>query len=107
MRHPTITFLLLFLLTLPIASRKRIQHLEYIIVGAGPGGLQLGRFLQQTQRNYLILERAPTVGSSFDWYPRHRQLISINNLISLYIITEYSRNISFISIPVESILLYL
>jgi len=84
MRHPAITFLLFFLLTLPIASRKRIQHFEYIIVGAGPGGLQLGRFLQQTQRNYLILERAPTVGSSFDWYPRHRQLISINKKYAVH-----------------------
>lgn len=30
---------------------------DYCIVGAGPSGLQLGSFLQQSQRDYIIFER--------------------------------------------------
>jgi hypothetical protein len=74
----------IFTLVFCVGGRKRVSHHEYIIVGAGPGGLQLGRFLQQTSRDYLILDRSPSVGSSFDWYPRHRQLISINKKYAVH-----------------------
>jgi thioredoxin reductase len=48
------------------------------VIGAGPGGLQMGYFLQRSQRDYIILERADQVGAFFVKYPRHRKLISIN-----------------------------
>jgi cation diffusion facilitator CzcD-associated flavoprotein CzcO len=40
--------------------------------------LQLGFFLEQRGRDYVILERAASAGAFFHTYPRHRQLISIN-----------------------------
>lgn len=51
---------------------------DYLVIGAGPGGLQLGYFLQQAGHDYLILEAGPTPGTFFRTFPRHRQLISIN-----------------------------
>jgi thioredoxin reductase len=55
-----------------------IQHHEYIILGGGPAGIQLGYYFEKSERDYLVLERGDHVGSFFEVYPRHRQLISIN-----------------------------
>ncbi|WP_307848564.1 NAD(P)-binding domain-containing protein [Microbispora oryzae] len=52
--------------------------LDYLVIGAGPAGLQLGHFLQRAGRRYRILEAGPTPGTFFRTFPRHRQLISIN-----------------------------
>jgi len=54
--------------------------MEYLIIGAGPGGLQLAYFLEQTGRDYLVLEAGPTPGTFFRTFPRHRQLISSNKV---------------------------
>lgn len=54
------------------------NHHEYIILGAGPAGVQLGYYFEKTGRDYLILERGERAGAFFDVYPRHRTLISIN-----------------------------
>lgn len=51
---------------------------DYIILGAGPAGLQLGSFLEKASRSYLIIDRGPGAGTFFQQYPRHRKLISIN-----------------------------
>ncbi|XP_072035776.1 FAD-dependent oxidoreductase domain-containing protein 2-like [Amphiura filiformis] len=51
---------------------------DYCIIGAGPGGLQMGYFLERAKRDYVIFERANTSGAFFIRYPRHRKLISIN-----------------------------
>lgn len=53
---------------------------EYLILGAGPAGLQLGYFLEKSRREYLILERWHKPGQFFATYPRHRMLISINKI---------------------------
>uniref|UniRef100_A0A8C9TQG6 FAD-dependent oxidoreductase domain containing 2 n=1 Tax=Scleropages formosus TaxID=113540 RepID=A0A8C9TQG6_SCLFO len=53
---------------------------DYCVLGAGPAGLQMGYFLSQTQRDYIILERNSGPGSFFNVYPRHRKLISINKV---------------------------
>jgi thioredoxin reductase len=53
---------------------------RYIIIGAGPGGLQLGYFLQRAGADYVILERESGPGSFFARYPRHRRLISLNKV---------------------------
>src|SRR5262245_22378395 len=53
---------------------------DYVIIGAGPGGLQLGYFLQQAGRNYVILEAGSTAGTFFREFPRHRKLISVNKV---------------------------
>ena len=52
--------------------------MDYLVIGAGPAGLQLGYFLQQSGRDYLILEAGSTPGTFFRTFPRHRRLISIN-----------------------------
>jgi thioredoxin reductase len=56
------------------------SELDYVIVGAGPAGLQLGYFLEKAGRNYIILDKAPNAGATFQHYPRHRNLISINKV---------------------------
>jgi thioredoxin reductase len=56
------------------------RSFQYLIIGAGPGGLQLSYFLQQAGATYLTLEREATPGSFFRHYPRHRRLISLNKV---------------------------
>lgn len=56
------------------------KNFDYLIIGAGPGGLQLGYFLQKAGRNYVILEANRGPGSFFETYPRHRTLISSNKV---------------------------
>ncbi len=53
-------------------------NIDYLVIGAGPAGLQLGYFLEQAGRNYLILEAGDSPGTFFQTFPRHRRLISIN-----------------------------
>ncbi|MEU0517484.1 NAD(P)-binding domain-containing protein [Streptosporangium sp. NPDC006007] len=57
-----------------------IQEHRYVVVGAGPAGLQIGHFLQERGADYLILERNHTVGGFFTRFPRHRRLISLNKV---------------------------
>ena len=60
------------------------EHFDYIIVGAGPAGLQLGYFLKSAGRSYIILEAGGSPGTSFKRFPRHRKLISINKIHTGY-----------------------
>ncbi|MBO6566615.1 MAG: NAD(P)-binding domain-containing protein [Pseudomonadales bacterium] len=53
---------------------------EVIIVGAGPGGLQLAYFLEQLGIKYKVLERSNICGSFFKKYPAQKRLISINKI---------------------------
>jgi len=59
------------------ATKKNI-----CIVGAGPGGIQLGQYLSTSRskelQDYVIFERAAVAGNFFTRYPVHRGLISIN-----------------------------
>ena len=54
------------------------DYYRYCIVGAGPGGLQLGQYMAHASMDYVILEKARTPGSFYESNPRHRKLISIN-----------------------------
>lgn len=56
----------------------RVEEFEYLVVGAGPAGLQMGFFLQRAGRDYLILEAGDSPGTFFRTLPRNRTLISIN-----------------------------
>jgi cation diffusion facilitator CzcD-associated flavoprotein CzcO len=54
------------------------EVVDYLIIGAGPAGLQLGYFLHRAGRDYVILEAGATPGTFYRDFPRHRQMISIN-----------------------------
>ncbi|MFF9689782.1 NAD(P)-binding domain-containing protein [Streptomyces sp. NPDC014623] len=53
---------------------------DYLIIGAGPAGLQLASLLERDGRDYVVLERGSGPGTFFTRYPRHRQLISTNKV---------------------------
>ena len=53
---------------------------DYLILGGGPAGLQLGYEFEKNNRDYLILESGATAGTFFKTYPRHRKLLSINKV---------------------------
>ncbi|MGC9497286.1 NAD(P)-binding domain-containing protein [Streptomyces sp. WG7] len=53
---------------------------DYLIIGAGPAGLQLAALLERDGRDYVVLERGSGPGTFFTRYPRHRQLISTNKV---------------------------
>jgi thioredoxin reductase len=59
-------------------------NVDYLIIGAGPAGLQLGYYLESVGRNYLILEAGDTPGTFFKMFPRHRKLLSINKIHTGY-----------------------
>ncbi len=54
------------------------NHYANIILGAGPGGLQMGYFFKKLGLDYLILDKASEVGSFFRKFPIGRKLISFN-----------------------------
>jgi thioredoxin reductase len=70
----SILFLLYYVTELGASS----CHHQFCIIGAGPGGLQLGYFFQQAGSDYVIFEKNDTAGSFYLHYPRHRTLISVN-----------------------------
>ena len=53
---------------------------EYLILGAGPAGLQLAYYFERDGIDYQILEGGSKAGAFFDVHPRHRKLISINKV---------------------------
>ena len=56
------------------------SRVRYLIIGAGPAGLQLGYFFERAGLDYQILERADCAGAFFQFFPRHRRLISVNKV---------------------------
>ena len=57
-------------------------HVRYVVVGAGPGGLQIAHYLESSHRDYVVIEKRGIPGSFFESQPRFRQLISINKRYS-------------------------
>lgn len=81
--EPGLVYFLLSFLSFIIGSEQHTNishHYDYCVLGAGPSGLQMGHFLSQARRDYIILERNSGPGSFFHKYPRHRKLISINKI---------------------------
>ncbi|NKE55587.1 NADPH-dependent L-lysine N(6)-monooxygenase [Lentzea sp. PSKA42] len=62
---------------------------EYLVIGAGPAGLQMGRFLHRAGRDYVILEAGPEPAGFFRTFPRHRVLSTDDN--SLFEGVPFSR----------------
>ncbi|MEU7059048.1 NAD(P)-binding domain-containing protein [Streptomyces sp. NPDC046197] len=52
--------------------------LDYLVVGAGPAGLQVAQLLHAGGYDYEVVEESGMPGAFFARYPRHRQLISVN-----------------------------
>lgn len=67
---------------------NRVVECDYLIIGAGPAGLQLGYFLEKAGRDYLILDCGDSPGGFFGRFPRHRTLISINKVYTGFDDTE-------------------
>lgn len=61
-----------------------VMVLDYVVVGAGPAGLQLGALLAGDGRDYVVLERGSGAGTFFTRFPRHRRLISNNKVHTGY-----------------------
>ena len=57
---------------------------DFVIIGAGPSGLQLGYFFQRAGLNHVILEAANRPGNFYGRFPRHRTLISVNKVYTGY-----------------------
>ena len=56
------------------------KYHDYVVIGAGPAGLQLAYYLQRAGRDFAVLEAGPQAGHFFTQYPRHRKLISVNKV---------------------------
>ncbi len=59
-------------------GERTVEHAQYIIVGAGPAGLQMAYLMQRRGHDYLVVEANDTAGSFFATQPRHRTLLSLN-----------------------------
>ena len=57
--------LLLLLCATPTAPLSP-PHSRYCILGAGPGGLQLGHYMHRAGRDYRLFERSAGAGSFFE-----------------------------------------
>ena len=53
---------------------------DYVVIGAGPAGLQTAYSLQQAGLDYLVLEGGEGAGTFYTKFPRHRTLISSNKV---------------------------
>ncbi len=52
----------------------------YLIIGAGPAGVQLSYFLAKAGLKHRVLEKAEAAGTFFRDFPRHGKLLSINKV---------------------------
>ncbi|WP_433893805.1 NAD(P)-binding domain-containing protein [Streptomyces sp. CA-111067] len=55
-------------------------RIDYLVVGAGPAGIQAAYYLDRAGRDYLAVEAGEAPGTFFTRFPRHRKLISINKV---------------------------
>jgi thioredoxin reductase len=64
--------------TVHVPLANHLPAVDYLIIGAGPAGLQLAGELGAAGLDYLVLESGSAPGTFFTRFPRHRTLISIN-----------------------------
>ncbi|SDF56662.1 Pyridine nucleotide-disulphide oxidoreductase [Lentzea fradiae] len=68
-----------FCVVFGVEEAGRCEVVEYLVIGAGPAGLQMARFLHLAERDYVVLERSPGPASFFRTFPRHRVLSTDDN----------------------------
>ena len=66
------------------------KNYKYIIIGAGPAGLQMAYFLNQAKVDYLVIEKSNVAGSFYSKFPIHRNLISINKKYNYFTEEEFN-----------------
>jgi thioredoxin reductase len=71
-------------------GKGEMTYHDYLIVGAGPGGVQMGYFLEQAGRDYLILEGGHAAAMFFSQKPRHRRLNSFNKRFNWFPEPEFN-----------------
>ena len=59
-------------------NEDNVVEIKYIIIGAGPAGMQQAYFLERENRDYIVFEKETKPGSFFTKYPRSRRLNSLN-----------------------------
>ena len=60
------------------------EKYDFIIVGAGPAGVQSAYCLEKMGRKYVLLEAGPGACHFFTKFPRQRRLISINKKFNFF-----------------------
>lgn len=68
---------------MPGCKSDSLYH-EYVILGAGPGGVQLGYYFEIENVDYIVLEKADIAGSFYQTFPRRRKLISFNRVNTIF-----------------------
>ncbi|MCW7536897.1 NAD(P)-binding domain-containing protein [Aquabacterium sp. A7-Y] len=61
-----------------------VERSQYVVIGAGPAGLQMAYHLKQAGRSCIVLEAGQQAGAFFLRHPRHRKLISSNKIHTGY-----------------------
>jgi len=69
---------------------NKTMSTKYLILGAGPAGLQMGYFMEKGNKDYVILEKESAAGSFFKTQPVHRKLLSINKKYNYFEEDEFN-----------------
>lgn len=67
-----------------------MNKIKYLIIGAGPAGLQMAYFLKKANLDYLVVEKNSFAGSFYSKFPIHRSLISINKKYNYFEEEEFN-----------------
>jgi len=59
---PTFIIVASIVLLIGPSSSRGIEYHDYMVIGAGPAGLQMGYFLDRAGRDYVIMERGSVAG---------------------------------------------
>jgi len=68
----------------PSSGPPTIHEHRYVILGAGPGGLQMAYELDRRGADYVVLEKEPRAACFFETFPRQRRLISLNKRHNIF-----------------------
>lgn len=74
---------------LDAATSESLDY-DYIIIGAGPAGVQMAYFLEMAGRKYVVYEATQYAASFFKHLPRHNRLISINKKNNMFDEDEFN-----------------